>query len=210
MDAIPSERIEIILLEYGVEPSSALVDRIQVYLRLLLKWNQSISLTAITDPKQIVRFHFGESLFAASVVPIRNGRLADVGSGAGFPGLPLKLLLPDLDLTLIEASAKKATFLSELIRKLKIDHAQVFHGRAEESDKEAAVPPFDFVAARALGHYDDLLKWARSHLVASGKIILWLGDDDAAAISTMPSWSWGAPTRIPGTERRFIMVGTRL
>src|SRR3984957_19909902 len=115
MAAITKEAIASNLREYGVAATSALCLAIQKYISVLLRWNEKISLTTITDPLDIVRFHFGESMFGASAVPMKEGRLADVGTGAGFPGLPLKLLLPSLDLLLIESSAKKASFLSECI-----------------------------------------------------------------------------------------------
>ena len=99
-------------------PASELCERIRTYISLLLRWNQSISLTTVTNSDEILRFHFGESLFAASAFSLENGRLADVGSGAGFPGLPLAMLLPDLNVTLIESNAKKFTFLSEVVREL--------------------------------------------------------------------------------------------
>jgi 16S rRNA (guanine527-N7)-methyltransferase len=105
---------------------------IQKYISVLLRWNKKIALTAITDPLDIVRFHFGESMFGAPAVPIRKGRLADVGTGAGFPGLPLKLLVPSLDLVLIESNAKKASFLSECIRELNLTGVDVYRGRVEE------------------------------------------------------------------------------
>src|SRR5271156_5159350 len=106
---------------YGIEASSDLCTSIQRYIALLLQWSKRISLTTVTDPVKIVRFHFGESLFAASAVPIRGGRLADVGSGAGFPGLALRLAVADLSAALIESNVNKATFLSEIVRDLKLD-----------------------------------------------------------------------------------------
>src|SRR5579862_4995269 len=120
MSSIPDYLIEKTLAEYGVSVTSAIRSSVRAYISLLLRWNERISLTTITDPVEILRFHFGESMFAASAVPIRNGRLADVGSGGGFPGLPLKIMVPSLDLVLIESNAKKASFLSECIRELNL------------------------------------------------------------------------------------------
>src|SRR6266513_1456917 len=92
--------------------------QIQQYIKILLTWNAKINLTAIRDPLEILHRHFCESMFAGISVPIERGRLADVGSGGGFPGLPLKIMRPGLQVSLIESNLKKATFLAEVIREL--------------------------------------------------------------------------------------------
>jgi len=204
MDTLTDRRIAAALQDYSVsvDEKSALVAAIQSYIPILLHWNRSVSLTTITDPEKIVRFHFGESLFAASLLPIRDGRLADVGTGAGFPGLPLKMLAPSLDLTLIDSNAKKAAFLAEVVRKLAIDGAHIFRGRMEEVDGT-----FNFVTARALGQFESLLAWAAGRLAKSGRLVLWLGHEDVNSISQAPGWNWAEPTLIPGSDRRFIISG---
>src|ERR1022692_1287749 len=106
----------------GGEPLSPdLAAQLQAYLELLLRWNARINLTAVRDPEQIVTRHFGESLFAARVLRdtgalAAGATLADVGSGAGFPGIPIQLFAPDVRVTLIESQNKKATFLREVVR----------------------------------------------------------------------------------------------
>src|ERR1700734_4453687 len=98
----------------GAELSPLLLQQLQRYLELLLRWNAQINLTAVRDPEQMVTRHFGESLFAARVLlgdgTAPSTSLADVGSGAGFPGIPIKLFAPEVDVTLIESQGKKATF----------------------------------------------------------------------------------------------------
>lgn len=193
------------LKPYGIEASHELCASIQRYIALLLQWNKHISLTTVTDPAEVVRFHFGESLFAATAVPIRGGRLADVGSGAGFPGLALRLADPDLSLMLIESNVKKATFLFEIIRDLQLDHVMVARTRME--DFSSADSGFDFVTARALGKHDELLAWASTNLSSKGKVVLWLGEEDSTAISRKSEWNWRDPIHIPGSKRRFLLVG---
>lgn len=212
MKNLSNLRIAAILDEYSIatDGESVLIEGIQSYMSLLLQWNRSISLTTITDPEEIVRFHFGESLFAASCVPIRDGRLADVGAGAGFPGLPLKMLIPSLDLLLIESNAKKAAFLAEVARRLGLDRVRVFRSRMEEfGAKLGAESPtiFDFITARAFGQFDRLLAWSSAHLSASGRLVLWLGRDDLDSISRGDRWTWAEPVQIPGSKRRFILSG---
>jgi len=192
------------LTPYGIAPDRRLRDQIRDYVSLLLLWNQKVSLTTIAKPEDIIRFHFGESFVVAKQVALENGRLADVGSGAGFPGIPIAMLFQDLEVTLIEASMKKAAFLSEVIRKLGLTNACVARKRLLDVDARG----FDFITARALGPYEELLGWASRSLSRSGKLILWLGEDDAARISKEKGWKWQEPVRIPGSRRRVILVGS--
>src|SRR5689334_6164175 len=114
MKDLSSADLAPLLTPYYPMYSVHLGDRIRAYIALLSEWNRKISLTAVTDPIEIVKFHFGESLFAAYTLEIGDGRLADVGSGAGFPGIPIALAVPCVQVTLIEANAKKAAFLYEV------------------------------------------------------------------------------------------------
>jgi len=195
------------LIPYGVRADDQLCRRIQDYIRLLLLWNRKISLTTVVDPKEIVRFHFGESLYAVEKVPIENGRLADVGSGAGFPGIPIAMAVSGLRVTLIEANQKKAAFLSEVVRKLDLPDAVVLRARMNEATEELGA--FDFITARAVGLYSELSRWSYRSLKPSGRLILWLGEDDATLIRREDEWKWRAPDRIPGSQRRFLLVGSR-
>src|ERR1700693_4901272 len=92
---ISSDQISNLLAPFGVHISAEQDSKVREYIRILLKWNNLISLTSIIDPVEIVARHFGESMYLASLLPVENGRLADVGTGAGFPGLALKILCPD-------------------------------------------------------------------------------------------------------------------
>jgi 16S rRNA (guanine527-N7)-methyltransferase len=204
---ITDKAITLILGEYGVAATPALCLAIQKYISVLLRWNEKIALTTITDPPDIVRFHFGESMFGASVVPIKEGRLADVGTGAGFPGLPLKLVLPSLDLVLIESNAKKASFLSECIREVNLTGVEAYRGRFE--DIEAEQNRFDFVTARALGDYSNLLTWSHRQLTLGGSLVLWLGERDAMEIRKTSSFNWRAPVPITGSDRRVLLIGNK-
>lgn len=192
---------------YGVLMPSGVGEATREYIRLLIHWNRRIALTALTDPEEILRFHFGESLFAAHAVPIENGRLADVGTGAGFPGLALKLFRPDLHVTLLESNAKKCAFLREVVRTLSLTGVEVVRQRFE--DYAARGPKFDFVASRALGGFDALLSWSLSALADYGRVVLWVGLQDARRISTVEGWTWQEPIAIPGTKTRMLLVGER-
>jgi 16S rRNA (guanine527-N7)-methyltransferase len=204
--SIAHRQIDEALRVYGIEPQRGLAEKISAYMDLLLRWNRKIALTTVTDPAEIVRFHFGESLFAASRYNLANSRLADVGAGAGFPGLPLALAVPNVSLTLIESNLKKCVFLAEVIRQLAVPNASVFSGRMESFGPDAT--RYDFIAARAFGQFDELLDWGRRHLVGDGKMLLWLGEEDSTKISSQPGWSWEAPAPIPGSMRRYILGGS--
>src|SRR5882672_5561973 len=110
---------------------------ISMYIDILLQWNERINLTAVREPEEIVTRHFGESIFAARrLFPVagdssgKTVHVIDVGSGAGFPGLPIRIWAPQIRLTLIESNQKKATFLREVVRSITLTNVNVFDGRA--------------------------------------------------------------------------------
>jgi 16S rRNA (guanine527-N7)-methyltransferase len=206
MRSLTNARISKALEPYGIVPSIKVVEQIKAYIELLLKWNRSVSLTTITDVDEILRFHFGESLFALSMLPVEKSRLADLGSGAGFPGLPLAMSRSSLEVTLIEPNAKKFAFLNEVIRSLEIHNAEAFRGRME--DFRCLDGGVDVATARALGQFDELLGWAYSELAPLGTLILWVGDEDARKLAADPRFKWGMPRGIPGAERRSILLGS--
>jgi 16S rRNA (guanine527-N7)-methyltransferase len=194
-----------LLAPYYSIDNQRLTGHIRDYIPLLLEWNEKISLTKITEPVEIVKFHFGESLFAASVLKMRDGRLADVGSGAGFPGLPLAMAIPGLHATLIEANAKKSAFLFEVARRLDLSNITVLRSRMEDV---RSVEPFDFICARAVGKHANLLHWSRGKLSPKGRLVLFLGEEDVEkVIREMSQWNWESPIRIPNSSRRFVLSG---
>jgi 16S rRNA (guanine527-N7)-methyltransferase len=208
MEAISNSIIEETLRSYGIVLESGVADKIRAYISLLLRWNRTISLTTVTDPVEILKFHFGESVFAASVVNFEQSRLADVGSGAGFPGMPLAMIAADLNVTLIESNARKCAFLSEVVMELRLPNISVFRGRME--DFPSTFGSLNFIAARALGQHDELLAWAKEKLSSDGKVILWLGEADCREVSLNSAWLWEPRKLIPGSERRYLLVGSRM
>jgi len=205
---LSDETIEATLRPYGLNAAPLLCDQIRVYIDLLLRWNQKTSLTAVTDPAEILRFHFGESLLAVSTVPIRHGRLADVGSGAGFPAVPIRMVSEGLSVILVESNQKKATFLMEIARALELEHVDVRRSRMESiSFSEEKV---DFITARALGIDNKFLDWAHNSLNANGSVVLWLGASDANQITQKREWKWADPIRIPQSNHRVILPGAKV
>jgi 16S rRNA (guanine527-N7)-methyltransferase len=206
--AQPSEQtIRRALGEFNLEVDLEQVLKIQQYINILLAWNAKVNLTAIRNPLEILYRHFCESLYARVAVPVETGRLADVGSGAGFPGLPLKILCPNLQVFLVESSIKKATFLAEVIRELGLTDARVLVNRYEELSEEVA--PLDFVCSRAVGEFGPFLEWAASKRVAAKQVILWIGARDLQGIQRIRSWEWREPILVPHSLRRLLLVGAR-
>jgi 16S rRNA (guanine527-N7)-methyltransferase len=205
---LPSkDTIQATLKPYGVIAGDLLCEQICVYIELLLRWNQKTSLTTVTDPMDILRFHFGESLLAVGTVPIRHGRLADVGSGAGFPAVPIRMVSEDSRAILIESNQKKATFLAEVVRELRLKDVDVRRSRMEDLNlTEEAV---DFVTARAVAIDDVFLKWSHNALNSDGLLLLWVGAADASRISQNTEWKWSDPIRIPQSDRRVILRGAK-
>jgi 16S rRNA (guanine527-N7)-methyltransferase len=206
----PGPSAEIIrraLDEFQLTADDQQVLQIQQYIGTLRHWNEKLNLTAIRDPLEILYRHFCESMYAAVAVPVENGRLADVGSGAGFPGLPLKIIRPDLQVFLVESNLKKAMFLAEVIRELGLVGAQVLVRRYEELGEEVA--PLDYVCSRALGDFAPFLEWAHSEQLGTKQVILWIGARDLPEIQKIRTWEWREPIQVPHSLRRLLLVGTK-
>jgi len=199
------EQIATALSLFQVRLSDVQTAQVREYVRLLLKWNQSVSLTSVLDPMEIVARHFGESMFVSCLIPVENCRLADLGSGAGFPGLALKIASPTLQVKLIESNKKKCAFLSEVVRSLALTHVEILSDRFE--DIRTSNDFAELITARALGGFTRILTWSKRALSPRGHLILWLGGEDSSQVSSAPGWLWQPAVRIPDSQRRFILIG---
>ena len=204
---LSAEVINKALREFQLEAASAQVFAIQRYMAMLLAWNEKINLTAIRDPLEMLYRHFCECMYAAGAVPLQTGRLADVGSGGGFPGLALKIARPELQVVLVESNVKKATFLAEVVRELGFSDTRVLISRYEELGDDIA--PLNYVCSRALGEFDKFLNWAGSERVAAEQTVLWAGGRDIEEVKKTGGWSWKEPIAIPHSLQRFLLVGVR-
>ena len=202
---LTDREIRTALEPYGLSLSNVQVQAIRNYMSLLLRWNQKFSLTSVVEPNEILNRHFGESMFAVRKVPIERGRLADIGSGAGFPGLALKIACPKLEVLLIEANAKKAAFLAEVKRALQLEGVEILRTRFE--DPSIRPDSLDFVTARAVSGLPGLVFWSQRALSRQGKLVLWLGREDAEKIAGTAGWKWREPVLIPGSRRRVVLIG---
>ena len=226
--------------------SETQLQNISMYIDILLRWNERINLTAVRQPEHIVTRHFGESLFAAyHLFPdprvrtdtpaagpqhARSDRppapsVLDIGSGAGFPGLPLKIWAPEIHLTLIESNHKKATFLREVIRALTLTDVDVFPGRAEDfvADTAAVQPDLagehiskpspprgNVVTLRAVERFDSALPVAARLVLPGGRLVLLIGQSQVSrALALAPHFRWQDPLSIPLSSARVLLVGVR-
>src|SRR5437588_9487666 len=142
------------------------------YCQELLEWNTRINLTAITNPEEVWLKHFLDSLSLLLAYDQPQIRLLDIGSGAGFPGLPLKIVRPEWQVTLLEATNKKVTFLRHMLEVLRLEGVEVVHGRAEElGRKHEYRAEFDVVTARAVASLPALLEYCAPCCRIDGRII---------------------------------------
>jgi 16S rRNA (guanine527-N7)-methyltransferase len=203
----------------GEEPavlSPAQLHLISTYIDILLRWNARINLTAIRDPEDIVTRHFGESLLAARhLFPVSSSvssvssvvkapdSLADIGSGAGFPGLPIKLWAPHISLTLIESNHKKAAFLREVARALTLTGINIQNARAE-----AVTATFDTVTLRAVERFEHILPTAAALVAPTGRLALLISSAQCdQAVSLLPHFRWSVPVPVPQSNSRILLVG---
>jgi len=192
----------------GCLPESQL-QRFAKYLDLLLMWNEKVNLTAVRDPDEIVTRHFGESLFLGrQLFPSgyeKNDRLVDFGSGAGFPGVPIKLWAPSIRLNLVESNNKKAIFLREVIRALELKDAEVFSRRAESFSWQAEV-----VTMRAVERFDCALPIGIQLVAPGGRIALLIGEPQIRPTHELArEISWDSPIPVPQSESRVALIGRK-
>ncbi len=203
--------------------SPAQLRSISMYIDILLHWNTRINLTAVREPEEIVTRHFGESFFAArhlfpraqpgtsatgpgswSVAPTPH--VIDVGSGPGFPGLPIKIWASHVRLTLIESNHKKATFLREVVRSLKWTGVDVFTGRANAF----AGSKGDVVTLRAVERLESVLPVIARLVDAAGCLAMLIGEAQVRGIrELLPGLQWADPVRLPLSDSRVLILGRK-
>ncbi|TAN03753.1 MAG: 16S rRNA (guanine(527)-N(7))-methyltransferase RsmG [Rhodanobacteraceae bacterium] len=153
--------------------------KLLAYLDLLARWNQTYNLTAVRDPSEMVSRHLLDSL---AVLPFVHGAtLADLGSGAGLPGIPLAITHPNLAVTLVESNGKKARFLREVVRSLPLANVRVEQTRVQDLSGS-----FDTVTARAFASLADMLTWGGHLLAPDGRWLALKGHADADEIAAVP------------------------
>ncbi len=207
---LSESRVRELLEPFEVELTSPQIGCLLTYLDLLVRWNRKINLTAIRTPEDCVTRHFGESLYLARCVKL-EGRLLDIGSGAGFPGLALKIAFPGLAATLLEPVAKKRAFLKEVARACQMESVEVRGERLEQLIRQRPVPSYEVVSVRAVGHLGRLVPEAVTCLKVGARLCLWLSHGQAASLAKFRSLvEWQPPVPLPLGRQREIWVGARL
>lgn len=203
--------MDIVTIERLLGPYAKLDDErlrlTSIYIDILLKWNARMNLTAIRKPEEIVPRHFGESFFVAEFLRAQAvpATAIDLGSGAGFPGIPLAISLPETRVTLIESNGKKSTFLREVVSLLKLKNATVYTGRAEDYPSRAAL-----VTMRAVERFERALPTALGLADGGGRIGLMIGSAQLTQVSALSAGvEWSLPVAIPGGHSRILLVGTK-
>ncbi|MBU6415881.1 MAG: 16S rRNA (guanine(527)-N(7))-methyltransferase RsmG [Xanthomonadaceae bacterium] len=169
--------------------------KLLVYIDLLAKWNRTYNLTAVRDPGEMVSRHLLDSL---AVLPYMHGKsLADLGSGAGLPGIPLAIARPDVAVTLVESNGKKARFLREAVRSLPLSNVTVDQARVQD-----AIGTFDTITARAFASLPNMLAWAGHLLAPNGRWLALKGRVDPAELGAVPRGFRVVvhELRVPGTD----------
>lgn len=162
--------------QIGIELKEEQLEKFYLYMNILLEWNEKINLTAITNEEEIILKHFVDSLTINKY--IEEGKsIIDVGTGAGFPGIPIKILREDLKVTLLDSLNKRINFLNEVIEKLDLKNIECIHGRAEEFGKNKNYrEKYDFATSRAVANMSTLSEYLIPFVKIGGKVLAMKGD----------------------------------
>ena len=190
--------------DYKIELSEEQLNQLQRYFELLVSWNEKINLTAITEPNEVAVKHFADSLSVFNYVDFPKGAsVIDVGTGAGFPGLVLKIARPDIKLTLLDSLNKRLKFLNEVLNTLGLE-AELVHARAEEGGHNIDLREcYDFAVSRAVARLNVLCEYCLPYVRLSGKFIAFKGgeaDEEIKSASNAIQVLGGKKTDVYGFE----------
>lgn len=175
------EEIRAYLNSIDVECTDEMLRSFDVYYNELIEWNNRFNLTAITSREEVVLKHFIDSITAVKYIKSGN-RVIDIGSGAGFPAIPLKIVKPDIDITMLDSLNKRVTFLEHMIEILKLGDARAIHARAEDLAGGKMREAYDIVIARAVARLDTLLEYTLPYIKVGGKFIAYKSIDSEEEI----------------------------
>lgn len=212
----PIEKIADICAEFGAEITPEKYERLNLYGNLLLEWNEKINLTAITEPEEVVIKHFLDCiLFLKHIHVPQNAKVIDVGTGAGFPGVVLKIMREDIDLTLLDGLNKRLTFLNEVLDNLGLT-AKTVHARAEEAGKKSDFrEQYDIACARAVARLNVLSEYCVPFVKPGGEFVAMKGpasEKELHEATKALSILGGSSGKIiceklpSGDERNFILI----
>lgn len=190
-------------------------EQFRIYGEMLIDWNTRINLTAITDPVEVVQKHFADSILPMELIP-NGSKVIDVGTGAGFPGVPLAIMREDISLTLLDSLNKRITFLSELCRALNLS-ARCIHARAEDGGRNPELRgKFDIATSRAVAGVSPLLEYTVPFLKVGGSSLMYKGPQAAEELSSASNAMklLGCKGKIvsysPGWGERNVIIAAKL
>ncbi|MGP4845460.1 16S rRNA (guanine(527)-N(7))-methyltransferase RsmG [Marinobacter sp. 1Y8] len=197
------------LEELGFSLDAATRSQLLAFLALLQKWNRAYNLTAVRDPAEMVSRQLLDSL---SVLPhIQAGRILDVGAGGGLPGIPLAIVCPERQFTLLDGNSKKTRFLQQCVLELKLSNVDVIHARAEDF---APAQPFDQITSRAFTALENLVNWCGDLLAPTGYFLAMKGQFPEEEVARLPAqWQVKDDIRlsVPGCEgARHLLIIDRV
>ncbi len=199
----------------GVSLSEKQADQLIRYYELLIEWNERMNLTAITEPDDVLTKHFLDSLSLIPYISDRNCSLIDVGTGAGFPGLVLKIALPEIKLVLLDSLQKRINFLQAVCVELGLEGVECIHGRAEESaHSDELRERFDFAVARAVSSLPVLAEYCTGYVKNGGAFVAYKGPGWQEEMAEQESlfeklrlfFEKSVSVAIPGTDLRHELV----
>jgi len=189
------------LVDLGVSATEQQIDLLLAFVRLIEKWNKTYNLTAIRNREEMLRLHILDSL---AVLPFVLGEnIIDVGTGAGLPGIPLAIFMPDVQFTLLDSNAKKTRFVQQAVLELKLRNVEVVHSRVEQLKRAGE---FDAVLCRAFASLHDIMQWTDYLLQAEGVLIAMKGQKPAAELGQLERVYSVESIVVPGIDAERCVV----
>ncbi len=194
------------ILQAGLDQLEINADSVQIeqlmrFVQLISKWNKTYNLTAIRDQSDMLRLHLLDSL---TVLPcLKPDRIADIGTGAGLPGIPLAIMCPDLEFCLVDSNSKKTRFVQQAILELNLKNVQVKHSRVEQLVEEDG---FSTVIMRAFSNISDILQMTRHLIKPEGILLAMKGQNPQAELAEIKQSYTLIPVSVPGVDAERCIV----
>ncbi len=172
---------------FGIELNDRQIDLASIYIKELLAWNKHMNITGLSTYNEVINELFFDSILPGPSLP-DTGKMLDVGSGGGFPAIPLKILKPKTAVDLLEPISKRCSFLKHVIRSLKLKDIRVIKGRIENDKNQLSFEGYDIITSRALASIDHVIEWCSPYLAKNGMLVSYLGNDAEKDLKTQKNF----------------------